>query len=155
MADTRAQKNAEKWICENYLPAHFDGLLFEEKKLKLIWGGEFAFDAVSAESNPCVALISTSSARTAGHNLATAKIQKLKADTLYLLNIAIPCRKRCLIFTEKNMRDHFQNENKNGRFPDSDIIELMHVPLPQALQDDLLQARHHAQLEVTPAGLSQ
>ena len=155
MADTQAQKNAEKWICENYLPASFDGLLFEERKLKLLWGGEFAFDAVSLESNPCVGLISTSSARTSGGNLATAKIQKLKADTLYLLNIASPCRKKWLIFTETNMCAYFHHESEKGRFPGSDIIELMHVPLPRPLQDDLLQARHHAQLEVTPAGLPQ
>lgn len=83
MADTSAQKGAELWIVRHFLPEQFEGLAFEEQKVPLVWGGSFAFDAVSAD-RAIIGLVSTSSAITSGGKLAIAKVQKLKCDTLYL-----------------------------------------------------------------------
>lgn len=149
MANTSAQKKAELWIVGHYLPAHFDGLLFEERKVSLKWGGVFAFDAVS-EDQSIIGLVSTSAAVTAGNNLATAKIQKLKCDTLYLTNVARPCRK-LLIFSESSMIKQFQKEVEARRFPKD--IELIHAELPDELHQEVLAARLAARREVTPNAL--
>lgn len=148
MANTSAQKAAELWIVQQYLPNQFDGLTFEEKKVTLVWGGLFAFDAV-CEDQSIIGLVSTSSAKTSGGKLATAKIQKLKCDTLYLTNVACPCRK-LLIFSEASMFKQFQKEVSVGRFPND--IELLHVELPKEISEPVLAARLEAQREVSPTG---
>ncbi len=84
MVDTSVQHKAEAGVIEHGLPKLFPAILFAGRKLKLIWGGSFAFDAVSRDGAMVVA-ISTSAARTATGKLATAKFQKLKTDALYLL----------------------------------------------------------------------
>lgn len=149
MADTTAQKNAERWIVGHFLPARFDGLLFQEQKVPLVWGGVFAFDAVS-EDRSIIGLVSTSAAITAGNNLATAKVQKLKCDTLYLTNVACSCKK-LLVFSEASMSRHFKKEADAGRFPKD--IELIHAELPEGLQSEVVAARTVARREVTPNAL--
>lgn len=148
MADTSAQKKAELWIVRHFLPERFDGLVFDEQRVPLVWGGHFAFDAVSLDL--CiVGLVSTSAAMTSGGNQATAKIQKLKCDTLYLTNVAVPCRK-LLVFSEQSMLMHFQKEVKGGRFPKD--IELLHAELPSDILAAVHMARLEAQREVSPSG---
>jgi hypothetical protein len=49
MANTRVQIEVERWIVKNHLPKHYH-VKFDKKKLLLLWGGKFQFDAVS-ESN--------------------------------------------------------------------------------------------------------
>lgn len=151
MADTKSQKNAENWIVRCFLPERYDGLEFEEKKVSLIWGGSFAFDAVSADQS-IIGLVSTSAARTPSGKLGTAKIQKIKCDTLYLTNTKSPCRK-ILIFSEKSMFEHFQKEADAGRFPKE--VELMYAKLPEEIQKLVLNAREVAQSEVMPSGSDQ
>jgi hypothetical protein len=146
MADTTTQHDAEKWVVSKFLTKHFRGLRFSGRKLALTWGGEFSFDAVSSDGR-IVGLISTSSARTAGNNLATAKIQKLKCDTLYLLNIE--AKRRILIFTEQSMLQHFEKEKRSGRFPSE--IELLHAPLPTELYERVLLSRRIASAETSPS----
>lgn len=146
MADTRIQHDAEEWIIDNGLVLHFPCNTFHGKKLELIWGGFFNFDAVS-QDDKIVCSISTSSARTASGNLATAKIQKLKTDALYLLNIK-KTAKLAMVFTESNMRDHFSKEVNNGRFPSE--IELLHIQLPHHLHEKVLESRMAASKETSP-----
>ena len=145
MADTRAQKDGEVWVMEKDLPKRY-GVAFSSKKVMLAWGGKFEFDAVSADGG-IVGNISTSAARTAGNNLATAKIQKIKCDTLYLLH-AKGAKKRLLIFTELNMLRHFEKEVANGRFPKG--VKLIHVALPVALQRKIEASRKVASDETSP-----
>ena len=92
MADTSVQHKAEAWVIEHGLPKLFPANSFAGKKLKLTWGGSFAFDAVSNDGT-IVAAISTSAARTATGKLATAKFQKLKTDALYLLHLETDARR--------------------------------------------------------------
>ncbi|MCI0428731.1 MAG: hypothetical protein L0Z46_12000 [Nitrospiraceae bacterium] len=134
MADTTTQLEAERWVVSEFLPRHFGGLCFSSRKLPPAWGGKFVFDAVSSDGR-IVGLISTSSARTAGNNLATAKIQKLKCDTLYLLHTD-GVHQRMLIFTDPSMLEHFEKEKRSGRFPSE--IELLHAPLPDELHERIL-----------------
>lgn len=145
MADTRAQKNAETWLLGHALPEVF-GTPFSGRKVVLAWGGKFEFDAVSADGS-IVVNISTSSARTARNKLATAKIQKIKCDTLYLLH-ARDAKKRVLVFTEADMQHHFEKEVRNGRFPKG--VKLLHIALPEALQREVERARKVASDETSP-----
>lgn len=148
MADTSAQKKAELWVTGHFLPQRFDGITFSEQTVPLVWGGEFAFDAVSNDQS-IIGLISTSAAKTSGGKQATSKIQKLKCDTLYLMNVSVPCRK-LLVFSERSMLEFFQKDITKGRFPNN--IELLHAELPAEILAEVHAARRVAQQEVLPSG---
>ena len=105
MANTEIQHKVEDWVRVNFLEREYN-CSFTEKKVPLIWGGVFKFDAVS-EDGKIVANISTSAANMAGGKPGIGKKKKLLADTLYLLNVKSDMKK-ILIFTEKNMRDQFE-----------------------------------------------
>jgi len=145
MADTRVQKKAEGWVLNQFLPSLY-GVPFANRKVLLNWGGKFDFDAVSQDGT-IVGNISTSSAKTAGAKLAVGKIQKIKADTLYLL-YAQGANQRLLIFTEMDMHQFFEKEAKNGRFPKG--VKLVHAQLPTVLQQEIEIARRVASEETSP-----
>lgn len=147
MADTSIQMEAEAWVVREALPAVYHQA-FSKGGVPLIWGGAFEFDAVS-DDRTIVACVSTSVARTAGNKLAVGKIQKIKADTLYLLNAA-NMKRRVLVFTDESMLSHFAKERKAGRFPADAEIELRLVRLPSGLATRLAEARAVASAEVTP-----
>jgi len=146
MADTSINCEAERWIVANGLAQHWPDVLFMPKKLRLVWGGEFAFDAVSNDGSVIVA-ISTSAARTATGKLATAKYQKLKTDALYLLHTELLARK-VMVFTEHCMKEYFVQHAKAGRFPPE--IELIYIPLPTELQGKVEASRAQASQETSP-----
>lgn len=150
MADTSVQHKAEAWVIEHGLPKLFPGVSFAGKKMKLTWGGFFAFDAVSSDGAMVVA-ISTSAARTATGKLATAKFQKLKTDALYLLYLESQAR-RLMVFTEESMHEYFKKAVVSGRFPPS--IELLHIPLPVDLHAQVLASRAVASNETSPSSVS-
>ena len=102
-----------------------------------------------SEGGETVGLISTSDARTAGGKVATAKIQKLKADALYLLNLN-GAGHILLIFTEDSMLKHFEKEKKSGRFRPQ--ISFLLAPLPKDIHSWVLAARHIASAETYPQG---
>ena len=145
MADTRAQKRGELWVLENFLPSRY-GLPFSGRKVLLAWGGKFEFDAVSADGS-IIGNVSTSSARTATGKQATAKFQKIKCDTLYLLH-ARGAKQRLLIFTESDMLEYFEKEVRNGRFPKG--VKLLHAALPESFQREVESARKVASDETSP-----
>lgn len=150
MANTSAQHIAEQWVVSQFLCNHFSGVKFVGRKLSLRWGGRFAFDAVS-EDEKLVGLVSTSAAHTAGRKAATAKFQKLKADALYLLHV-VGAERLFMIFTEESMLRHFEKEKKSGRFPPE--IELIHAPLPEQINAQVLSARKLASAETAPQGVA-
>ena len=147
MANSSAQIEAEKWIIDCGLNEFFPNESFKSKKLELVWGGMSNFNAVN-ENDEIVCSISTSSAKTATDKLASAKIQKLKADALYLLNIRKSNVNKIMVFTEESMLDYFQKETENGRFPDD--IRLLYIKLPNALYEKVLAARKIASDETSP-----
>jgi hypothetical protein len=146
MANTLMQQVAERWVVSSTLPGLFPGHEFTARRIDLTWGGQFAFDAVS-EDQSIVVCVSTSSAYTARQKHATAKVQKLKTDALYLLHVANDARK-VMVFTERSMFEHFQNCAVKGRFPQS--IELYCTPLPADLQVKVEAARNVASVETSP-----
>jgi len=150
MADTTVQHKAEAWIIKHGLATQFPGVAFVGKKMKLSWGGSFAFDAVSQDQAMVIA-ISTSSARTSTGKLATAKFQKLKTDALYLLHLETEAR-RIMVFTEESMYEYFKKAVDAGRFPPS--IELLYIPLPAHLHAEVLLSREVASNETSPSSSS-
>jgi hypothetical protein len=147
MANTEIQHKVENWVRVNFLGRKYN-CSFIEKNVPLIWGGVFKFDAVS-ENGKIVASISTSGAYTASGKPGIGKRHKLLADTLFLLNVK-DVAKIMLIFTEKNMRDQFEEERKRGRFPHN--IDLIVVDLPVQLRASLMESRQKASQEVAPRG---
>lgn len=146
MANTAANLAAERWVVDHGLPGVIIGHRFAPRKMPLTWGGQFAFDAVSDDGS-IVAVISTSSAKTATGKNATAKFQKLKTDALYLLHLAAPAR-MLMVFTEVDMRDYFDKATRTGRFPPS--IERLFLALPSDLQAGVLATRAIASRETSP-----
>jgi hypothetical protein len=144
MADSRVQLQAEDWIRSVWLPGQFNQQ-FRRERLRLTAGGVFEFDAVSAD-NAVVASISTSNGITAGGKTPAAKIQKLRADMLFLL--MVHAKRRLIILTEKDMFEICQKEKGNGRVPEE--IEFLHAELPVNLAAALRKARKMASDEVSP-----
>jgi len=147
MADTSVHREAEAWIVNNAIPKLCDQPL-RKRVLKLTWGGSFEFDGVS-DDGKTVVCVSTSASHTATGKLAVGKIQKIRADTLYLLN-AVNVELRILVFTDKSMMEYFQHESQIGRFPPSSVVELRFTPLPSSLTKRLTQANRLASIEVSP-----
>lgn len=145
MADTRVQLKVEDWIRQKWLPQEY-GQVFRRETLPLNAGGEFDFDAVSAD-NSIVVNISTSSASTSGGKGAAGKLQKLRADMLFL-GMAY-AQRRIIALTERDMYDLCQKEKRNGRVPVG--IEFAYVELPADLATQLTKAKVAASKEVSPA----
>jgi hypothetical protein len=144
MADTRVQLEVEDWIRQEWLPKKY-GQPFRRERLRLAPGGVFDFDAVSAD-NTMVANISTSSGITSGGKYPTAKVQKLRADILFLT--MVKAEKKLIILTEKDMFTLCEKEKENGRIPQG--IEFVHVKLPDNLAIFLRDAKKKASKEVYP-----
>lgn len=144
MADSRIQLEIENWIRMKCLPQQF-GQPFTPHRLKLISGGYFNFDAVSADGS-IVANISTSSSKTAGGNQAAAKIQKLRADMLFLT--LIPAKTHLIVLSEEDMFALCLKEKKSGRVPEE--IEFILAVIPDDLKNLLAEAKRIAAREVTP-----
>jgi hypothetical protein len=148
MADTTVQGRVERWIVENELPRSFGGTAFSKRRVQLTWGGEFEFDAVSADGAVVVS-VSTSCCKTSTGRNAIGKYHKLKADALYLLH-ALNATRRAMVFTDAGMLAHFQKERSRGRFPPEGAIELISANLPDDLACELQEATRSASLELSP-----
>lgn len=144
MADTRVQLEAEDWVRREWLPNKFNQQ-FRRERLRLSSGGVFDFDAVSSD-NMIVANISTSSGITSGGKNPSGKIQKLRADMLFLL--MVKAEKRLIVLTEKGMYDLCLKEKGNGRVPLE--VEFVLVELPESLAKSLQDAKSIASKEVSP-----
>ena len=144
MADTRVQLEAEDWVRREWLPSKFEQQ-FRRERLRLSSGGVFDFDGVSSD-NMIVANISTSSGITSGGKNPSGKIQKLRADMLFLL--MVKADRRLIVLTEKSMYDLCLKEKANGRVPHE--IEFVLVELPESLSKSLQDAKSIASKEVSP-----
>lgn len=111
--------------------------------MKLIWGGNFCFDAVSKNEN-IIVNISTSSLKTKSSKIGNGKIQKILKDTLYLMGIEKESKKY-LLFTERCMFNHFEIMKKDGRFPSD--INFLYEKLPNFLAAKLKKSKNIASNE--------
>ncbi|MBN1933635.1 MAG: hypothetical protein JW934_03165 [Anaerolineae bacterium] len=144
MADTRVQLEAEDWVRREWMPTAF-GQSFRRERLRLSSGGVFDFDAVSAD-NSIAATISTSGASTASGKNAAAKLQKIRADMLFLLLVK-DVERRIVVLTEHDMYERCLKEKRDGRAPAS--IEFYHAELPAELVTRLQASRKSASKEVS------
>jgi hypothetical protein len=144
VADTRVQLKIEDWVRQCWMPPKYGGQ-FICKGLRLSSGGEFEFDAVSVDGS-IAANISTSSAKTASGKRAVGKLQKIRADMLFLLLADV--QRRIVVLTEKDMYDLCVREKEAGRVPPE--IEFAHAQIPDDLANQLRQARKRASREVSP-----
>lgn len=115
--------------------------------MRLSSGGAFDFDGVS-EDGAIVVTISTSAAQTAGGKRGSGKLQKIRADALFLL--LAQAKRSVLVFTESDMFRLCQKEAQNGRLPPS--LEFALAEMPAELQARLAEARRKASIEVSPGG---
>lgn len=149
MADTsKAHTAAEKHVVQHVLPELF-GQTFSPAKLKLTWGGYFAYDGVSADHS-IIVCVSTSEGVTSSGNYATAKVMKLAKDVLMMLHTPV-AQLRVLALTEKSMLEAVERMQALGRFPPPSEIKAIHTPLMPELQRDVEAVRVHARAEVTPS----
>jgi hypothetical protein len=144
MAISKIQLDVEEWIRDKALPSLY-GQTFHPGALKLKSGGVFNFDAIS-EDCCIVANISTSGARTARRKHASGKIQKIRADMLFLLMAS--AEKRLIVLTERDMFDFWEAEKQAGRVPLE--IEFIRIKLPTELSIALENAKRTASEEVSP-----
>lgn len=143
MADSRVQLEAEDWVRTRWLPQRF-GQSFDKKRLLLVSGGVFEFDAVSTD-RAIVASISTSGATTARGKNAVGKFMKIRSDMYFLMLVDAP--RRVVVLTEADMFEACQKENEAGRIPD--CIEFVHAQIPNELRTLLTASRLTASLEVS------
>jgi hypothetical protein len=144
VADTRVQVEVERWVREHWLPQAY-GQPFRQRQLTLSSGGKFVFDAVSDDGR-VVVTVSTSGAKTATGRHGAGKLQKIRADALFLLLSA--AREPALVFTERDMFELCQREAQKGRLPAGFKIILAQIPVD--LQKRLQQARLTSSREVSP-----
>lgn len=144
MANSRVQLEVEEVVRTSWLPKEY-GVQFFPKVLQLWSGGQFCFDAVS-EDGTIVANISTSSGTTATGKYPSAKVQKLRADMLFLL--MTEAKHRLIVLTEKDMFDLCKREQAAGRTPVE--IEFILADIDSDLREELRRSRKVASDEVTP-----
>lgn len=145
MADTTCQRECAAWIRENWLPARF-GQTFTEQSVHLTTGGQYKFDAVSADGR-VVASISTSRAATSSGKHGVGKMMKLRSDMLF--HVLADTEHKLMVFTEACMLDACVREQENGRTPAD--IEFIRAELPPELSEKLAHARDASSREVRPS----
>ncbi len=143
MASTLIHDEVETWVREKWLRPRL-GREFTKKNLRLTSGGEFEFDAVSADEE-IVANISTSSLKTASGNVGAGKIAKVRSDIYFLL--LAPCLKKLMLLTDSDMHEAWLRQIDRGRVPDS--IQIRCVELPNPLREKLRNAQKNASEEQT------
>jgi hypothetical protein len=145
LADTRAQIEVQDWVRDTWLPNRF-GKNFTQASLPLESGGQFRFTAVSDDQS-IAAFISTSGSSTASGKKGVGKLQKIRADMLFLRMTSVD--KRLIVFTENDMYELCLQEKAIGRVSQDIEFELA-GPLPKELELRLTKARRDASDEVAP-----
>jgi hypothetical protein len=147
MADTRCQTECERWVRDVWLADQF-GQRFSERNVTLTSGGQFKFDAVSADGS-ILASISTSRAAMSSGKRGVGKLMKLRADMLFHMLAAAP--RKLMVFTEPCMYQACSSEQVRGRTPQD--IEFVLVQLPPELATKLAASRDRSSREVRPTAV--
>jgi hypothetical protein len=149
MADTRAYSDAERWVREIGLPAHFPGQRFEKRELRVGTrrdgsAGYHSFDAVSQDGR-IVTSVKASSGLTKGGKLPVGKTKDSFTELHFLSLVEAPYR--FLVLTDPDFHQIFVGVS-DGKLPPG--VEILHIPLPGDLQAKVGAARAVASSEVTP-----
>jgi len=146
MADTSAQADVARWVCDHFLPERY-AASFSRQRVPLTCGGDHSFAAAS-EDGKIVGTICTASASRSSGGLAVGRLNKVRAD-LYFLVLA-DCERRFIAVTQPIMFELLRIEQQQyHRIPGH--VELIHVTLPSDLRERLLKAQEEASQEVAHA----
>ena len=143
MADTRTQRDVEKWVREQWMPRRY-GQCFVRQWIKLASGGFHECDAVSADGK-IIAGIATSGARTSSGKRAAGKFAKIRSDIGFLASG--DAQVRLIVLTEKDMHEACLRDRQRGRVPAN--VDFALVELPPDLRSRLEEARKSASKEGT------
>lgn len=144
MADSRCRLIVEEYV--RACIAQHVGQSVHAARVRLLDGGLFACDAVSADSK-ILACICTNAGLTVSGRCAAPKLHKVRSDILFLLRAHAD--RRMIVLTDRAMYDLCLRQAGAGRMPTE--IEFTLVPVPPAMQAQLRRSHEQAALEVTPA----
>lgn len=149
MADSTTRREVEDWLRSDWFPERY-GQGFERRRVRLSTGGEYQFSAVS-EDEQIIAVVSTSAATTSSGNLGVGKLQKIRADMLFLMLLDRDAH-RVIVLTEQSMYDQMMKEKDAGRVPQ--CIEFLLAGIPAELRRKLTAAQRSASAEIRQASIN-
>jgi len=128
MANTKGLDEVEQ-IYRNTLKTENNSV--KKEKLKILWGGEFEFDAVVYEQEEIIEIhcLSLANYKTKSGKSGNTKLFKVFHDAQMML--LSDCKKRVLVFVDKDFFDRVLQEQKNGRFYPASQIEVKFWDLRQ------------------------
>jgi hypothetical protein len=143
MANSRFRITVEEYVREWMRQAF--GHTFRAAPIQLCDGGMFDCDAVST-AGTVIACICTNAGITISGKKATPKLHKIRSDILPLLRAT--ANRRIIALTNSPMYELCREQARAGRLPRE--IELVLVPLPVAIHDQLVIDHEEAAAEVMP-----
>ncbi len=143
MANTLYLKQVVEEVVRQQLAQQF-GIPFKSRTLTLVSGGKHEFDAVS-EDEKVVASIKSASGRTSSGLRPAGKINAAVAELYYLTLIEAPTR--LLVLTNKEFYE-IMKKHLEGRLAPG--IDLMFIPLPKNVQEQVAATQALASREVQP-----
>lgn len=143
MANTRYLTTVVEEHVRAALAEHY-GVPFGKRMLSLASGGQHEFDAV-AEDGSLVASIKSASGRTAGGKNPSGKIKDCIAELYFLSLLSAP--RRALLLTSPAFYELFLGAMRGKIAPG---IEVVHLPLPSAVQAEVDEVQRRASAEVFP-----
>lgn len=150
MADTRKLKNqVEEWF-RSELKKEYLHETVKKEKVRLIWDGEFEYDAVirgKDKSINSVYLLSCSEFKTASGKGGMGKLHKIKSDILMMAGT--DCPNKILVFTGKTMYEKIESEIEKGRLPRDIKIKFL-KNLPNDIKNLINNIVEESSKEVTP-----
>lgn len=144
MGKSSAALNAENPIRDK-LSEKMDGRIFVKKPLKLSWGGDFEFDAVSVDGD-MAGLISTSRSKTKSNHKNYGGIHKIRGDIVSLMGLEN--KSLFLVFSEESMFNEFKRLQEKKKIPPN--ILLLHIPLEGEYLVEVTKERERASKENRP-----
>jgi len=129
MADTKGLDKVEQ-MYRDTLRTNDNSV--EKENLKILWGGEFEFDAVVREQDEIIEIhcLSLANYKTKNGNPGYTKLYKVFHDAQMMLLTG--CKKCILAFVDKDFYDRVLQERKNGRFYPASQIDVKFWNLIQA-----------------------
>ena len=142
MANTTQIKNLIEPHVRKWLATKFPGHQFTEKSVRLIWGKDHKFDAVS-EDGTIIAEILSNGATTRSGNENTGGVRKAEGDLLRFFGIDKHTTK-VMVFTDINFLNLISRRTAGLGI---ERIELFHCQLPSSLDSKLQDIRNSASEE--------
>lgn len=147
MADTTYLTREVEDYVRSELAQRFDQPI-SKARIKLRTGGSHEFDAVSSDGT-VVASVKSASGRTSGGRAPAGKIKDSIAELYYLSLVEAPTR--LLVLTTPEFFDIFRRTTEGAV---ADGIEVVCIPLPPEMQQQVDAVKRKASEEVSPRRLT-